>query len=451
MRIAVRPQRPLAARFAALLAGTLCAALPLPIASASVPGKPAEDVSNAPSTSADDLRKLEQEIEGLKRSQQNLEQEQQQPEPAKPQRHGRGAHPRHGVAADIIENGDLQGRAIDMAKAVQDKELAVTVARDNLDVLAQREQKLRALLKVQRGHLSETLAALELLERQRPPALVVQPEDAAQAVRSAILLGDIVPRLRSQAEALTKQLSDLKVIREKIETEQKALIVAADALKDDQARFDSLMNEKARAQGAIRAASSAELQHLAELAKRAENLSALIEGLRGENRGEPRPKPGAIPTAPQSGTQLAGVWSSPGSAAKTFADARGQLRMPAVGKVVAKFGVPNESGGTTKGIKIGTLPGAPIVMPFDGRVKYAGPLKTYGQVLIVQTGDDYLIILAGMTRIDAEVGQWLLAGEPVGRMAESGEDGPNELYLEFRKGREPFDPLPWLAGVTKEG
>ena len=125
--------------------------------------------------------------------------------------------------------------------------------------------------------------------------------------------------------------------------------------------------------------------------------------------------------------------------------------MPAVGKVVEKFGVPNEGGGLTKGIKIGTRPGAQVVAPFDGRVKYAGPLKTYGNVLIVEAGSDYLIILAGMAHVDATVGQWLLAGEPVGRMADAGEDGPSELYLEFRRSRDPFDPLPWLAGVTKEG
>jgi murein hydrolase activator len=425
------------ARRWALVLGSLCALAPLPILSAT--RAPGEEVGNAPSTSADDLRKLEQEIEGLKRTQQNL---QQQPSPA-PSRHERGGHARRGEPQEErVENGDLQARSITLAKVV----------RDNLDVLAQREAKIRTELKEQRGHLTETLAALELLERQKPPALLVKPEDATQAVRSAILLGDIVPRLKSQAEALTKQLADLKVIRDRIETEQKALEAAADALQDDQARFDTLMTEKVRAEGAVRAASTAEEQHLAELARRAENLSALVEGLRNEKTPEePRPKPQRSEPPGASGTQLAGVWSSPGSAPKTFADARGQLRMPAVGKVVAKFGVPNESGGTTKGIKIGTLPGAPIVMPFDGRVKYAGPLKTYGQVLIVQTGDDYLIILAGMARIDAEVGQWLLAGEPVGRMAESGEDGPDELYLEFRKGREPFDPLPWLAGVTKEG
>jgi septal ring factor EnvC (AmiA/AmiB activator) len=383
-------------------------------------------VSNAPQTGSRDLEKLEAEIAAQKRSREMLDSK---------RKLNQGA------------SSDLQRRAIELAAAVQEKELAVTVARDNLDVLAARATKIRTRLKEQRGHLTETLAALELLERQRPPALAVKPEDATQAVRSAILLGDIVPRLKGQAETLAKQLSDLKIIRERIETEQKALEAAALALKSDEARLETLLAQKAEERDAIRAATSDQDRHLAEMARRAENLSALIEGIRADKSEKTQP----AQVHAGAGQQIAGLWTSPGSAARSFAQARGRLRLPAVGKVIEKFGVPNDSGGTTKGVKIGTLPGARVVTPYDGRVKYAGPLKTYGQVLIVEAGDDYLIILAGLARVDAAVGQWLLAGEPVGRMADTGEVGPNELYLEFRKGREPFDPVPWLAGVTKEG
>lgn len=381
-----------------------------------------EEVGNAPLTGNSDLDRLEAEIAAQKRA---LERNR--------------------------NNGDLQGQAISLGLTVQARELAVAVARDNIDVLTVREAKIHERLKAQRGHLSETLAALEMLERQRPPALAVQPEDAAQAVRSAILLGTIVPRLKHEAETLAKELSDLRVIRQRIEAEQRALEAAADALKRDETNLDKLMSRKAEEREAIRSFNRAQEAHLAELARRAENLSALIEGLRDDKAGAPRARPTMKGRLLPQGQEVAGIWASPGAAPRSFAEARGRLRLPAVGKVVEKFGVPNESGGLTKGIKLGTLTGAHVVMPFDGRVKYAGPLKTYGQVLIVEAGDDYLIILAGMARIDAAVGQWLLAGEPVGRMAEKGEDGPKELYLEFRHGREPFDPVPWLAGVTKEG
>jgi len=189
---------------------------------------------------------------------------------------------------------------------------------------------------------------------------------------------------------------------------------------------------------------SAEAQKAAALGQKAHSLTGLVEDL--GSSGQQLTNSNSTQDAPHDE-----MWASAGSAPLTFADAKGHVRMPAVGKVVEKFGVPNDSGGLTKGIKIGTRPGAEVVAPFDGLVKYAGPLNTYGNVLIVEAAGNYLIILAGLAHVDADVGQWLLAGEPVGHMAENGENGPGELYLEFRRDREPFDPLPWLAGVTKEG
>ncbi len=61
--------------------------------------------------------------------------------------------------------------------------------------------------------------------------------------------------------------------------------------------------------------------------------------------------------------------------------------------------------------------GAQIVAPFDGRIAFEGPFRSYGQILIIEHGGGYHTVLAGLDRVDAVVGQWLLAGEPVGPMA----------------------------------
>jgi septal ring factor EnvC (AmiA/AmiB activator) len=270
----------------------------------------------------------------------------------------------------------------------------------------------------------------------------MRPEDAADAVRSAILLSDIVPRLTAQASALAKELKDLQLVRDRAAQEHKTLLAAAQDLKANQAALASVVALRDQHRLALGPTNTAEATHAAELGQKSHSLTALVEGLNGSQLTNPNA------ASPQARDE---VWASAGSAPMTFAGAKGHVRMPAVGKVVEKFGVPNDSGGLTKGIKIGTRPGAQVVAPFDGRVKYAGPLKTYGNVLIVEAAGNYLIILAGMAHVDADVGQWLLAGEPIGHMANEGEAGPKELYLEFRRAREPFDPLPWMAALTKEG
>ncbi|HXZ68735.1 MAG TPA: peptidoglycan DD-metalloendopeptidase family protein [Alphaproteobacteria bacterium] len=390
--------------------------------------------SNAPSTAAEDIARLKADIAQ--------------------QRATRDARDRERHRLEF-EAAKLKSKSIGLATQVQSKELAVSLSEDNLDVLNQREAQILAKLKLGRSQLTDTLAALELMEKQKPPALAMRPEDATDAVRSAILLSDIVPRLTAQANALAKELKNLQLVRDKAAQEHKTLLAATQDLKANQAALASVLADRDQHRLALGVPNSAEAAQAAELGQKSRSLGALVQGLKTASQN---PSSGATSQDSQLTNSNAAnggahdeVWASAGSEPMTFADARGHVRMPAVGKVVEKFGVPNDSGGLTKGIKIGTLPGAQVIAPFDGRVKYAGPLKTYGNVLIVEADGDYLIILAGLAHVDADVGQWLLAGEPIGRMAGQGEAGPKELYLEFRRAREPFDPLPWLAGVTKEG
>ena len=96
-----------------------------------------------------------------------------------------------------------------------------------------------------------------------------------------------------------------------------------------------------------------------------------------------------------------------------------------------------------------TRPAARVVAPYDGQVVYAGQFRGYGQILIIEHGGRYHTLLAGLARIEAVVGQWFLAGEPVGVMG-SPEDRNPELYLELRRIGQPINPLPWLATTNED-
>jgi septal ring factor EnvC (AmiA/AmiB activator) len=127
---------------------------------------------------------------------------------------------------------------------------------------------------------------------------------------------------------------------------------------------------------------------------------------------------------------------------------------PARGRIVTHFGDPTETGGASKGLVLETRPGAQIVAPFDGRIVFEGPFRSYGQILIIEHGGGYHTVLAGLDRVDAVVGQFLLAGEPVGVMG-SGEGSGDaasasarpKLYLELRRDGQPIDPVPWFGAA----
>ncbi|MFL5072533.1 MAG: murein hydrolase activator EnvC family protein, partial [Xanthobacteraceae bacterium] len=144
--------------------------------------------------------------------------------------------------------------------------------------------------------------------------------------------------------------------------------------------------------------------------------------------------------------------------AVAFASARGQLPLPVNGVRIKEFGAPDSLGGTEKGVVIATRAGSQVTAPCDGWVVYAAPFRNYGQVLILNAGGGYHVVLAGMERISVNVGQFVLTGEPVAVMgggsqtpaaSASNNDKP-ALYVEFRKDGTPIDPNPWWAASKGE-
>jgi septal ring factor EnvC (AmiA/AmiB activator) len=143
----------------------------------------------------------------------------------------------------------------------------------------------------------------------------------------------------------------------------------------------------------------------------------------------------------------------------SFAQARGLLPLPVSGEIRKAFGAPDGFGGAERGLSIATRPGALVASPTDGWVAFSGPYRTYGQLLIINAGDGYYIVLAGMDRINVAVGQFVLAGEPVASMGDAsgktaaaiaiGADQPI-LYVEFRKDGAAIDPGPWWAKPERE-
>ena len=124
-----------------------------------------------------------------------------------------------------------------------------------------------------------------------------------------------------------------------------------------------------------------------------------------------------------------------------FARAYGRLPYPLHGTTVAHFGDTMVGGAHTKGITILGRPSARVIAPFDGMVLFAGPFKNYGELVILDHGDDYLVLLAGMDHITTAVGQEVLAGEPIGQV----KSARPELYLEIRKSGQAIDPEPWFS------
>jgi septal ring factor EnvC (AmiA/AmiB activator) len=312
----------------------------------------------------------------------------------------------------------------------------------------------------------EVFAALQRMGRRPPPAVLVRPEDMLEAVRASILLGAVLPELRSETEALATDLAELVRLKDAIAKDRSTLGTEAAALKAEQERLAGLVAIRQSRLAEAERSAGTERERAADLARQAGTLKELIERMERESAGAQRAAEQARKAeeaqARETRERFAqAAFRDPARLAPKvpFSEVRGMLPHPVAGEVQREFGAADGSGGVTRGISITTRPKAVVISPADGWVAFAGPFRSYGRLLIINAGGGYYLLLAGMDQINVEVGQFVLAGEPVAIMGQASSVSPaagavetNDpvLYVEFRKDGGPIDPGPWWAKPQSE-
>ena len=349
----------------------------------------------------------------------------------------------------------LNQALLDTAARSRNLESRVAGTENRLKAREDSEHKMRERLASRRTLIAEVLAALQRIGRHPPPAVIVSAEDALVSVRTAIMLGAVLPEIRGQAEKLAVELAALVQMRKSISDEREQLQKELAAHTEERVRTARLIEERQRKQAETEKAIESERQTAVGLARQAENLKDLIAKLeKGLDRTSRTARTAEESRGNDNRPELAAL-KDPGrlAPAVAFAAMRGHLPLPVNGERIRDFGDPDAVGSSEKGLSIATRPGAQITSSCDGWVVYAANFRNYGQVLILDAGGGYHVVLAGMDRISVGVGQFVLTGEPVAVMGSSSQmaatvaTGPSQsvLYVEFRKDGLPVDPSPWWA------
>jgi septal ring factor EnvC (AmiA/AmiB activator) len=356
-----------------------------------------------------------------------------------------------------VDRRKLNQDLIDTAARSRDFEAKIAATEARLKPLDDNEASIRKSLNGRRAVIGEVLAALQRIGHRPPPALIASPEDALQTVRTAMLLGAVLPEMRQQVDALASDLAELVAIRSKITQERDRLRHEVTSLDGERARMTALIAERQKQQAEREKALDAERAKATDLARQVDNLKDLIAKL--EAGLDPAIR--AAREAARSDSRPAlSAFRDPGrlAPAVAFASLRGHIPIPVNGVKIKDYGAPDGLGGAEKGLSIATRAGAQVTAPSDGWVVYAGPFRSYGQLLILNAGGGYHVLLAGMERISVDLGQFVLAGEPVAVMGNgahiasilaTGSSQP-VLYVEFRKDGIPVDPGPWWASGEGE-
>ncbi|MDT4738105.1 peptidoglycan DD-metalloendopeptidase family protein [Bradyrhizobium sp. 62B] len=430
------------------------------LAQASTSLAQAQTATPAPQTAAvspDAIKQREQELEAARARQKSAEEAQAK------------------LKAEITSLGrdrtQLNQQLIDTAANVRGVESKIDDTEARLRSLNGREQQMRASLDSRRADIVEVLAALQRAGRRTPPALLVRPEDALQSLRTAMLLGAVVPELRGRAEKIAGELGELVALRKTIATERDQLAADRDKVRSDQTRLTALVEERQRQQAAREKDLDAENTRAIMLSKQVGDLQGLITKMEQDLQSAAKAAEKAAEAAKQAEAKeaklaAASAKSGPGAfkdrsrttPAIAFASAKGLLPLPVNGNKIRDFGGSDGVGGVQKGISLATKPGSQVTTPCDGWVVYSGPFRSYGQLLILNAGGGYHVLIAGMERISVNIGQFVLTGEPVATMGSTSQvasilatnASQPVLYVEFRKDGTPIDPGPWWAANEGE-
>jgi septal ring factor EnvC (AmiA/AmiB activator) len=370
------------------------------------------------------------------------------------------------IAEIRTDRARLNTALVETAERVRAAEDRVRALEGRLQVLGGSEGAIRRSLDSRRALIVEVFAALQRMGLRPPPAVLVRPEDMLSAVRASILLGAVLPELRAEAETLATDLAELVRLRTAIAADQAALAGELTALRTDQQRVAALIEARQARLAEAERTVGAERERAEALARQAGTLKELIERMEREVSGAQKAveeaRKAADAQARESRERFAqAAFRDPARLAPKipFPETRGLLPLPVSGQVARSFGSPDGYGGTTRGISVATRPKAVVVSPSDGWVAYAGPFRSFGRLLIINAGGGYYLLLAGVDQINVEVGQFVLAGEPVATMGESSSLSPAAgaietkdpvLYIEFRKDGGSIDPGPWWAKSQSE-
>jgi len=344
-----------------------------------------------------------------------------------------------------------------------------------VDAQANRDRLARALGRDDEA-LASLIVTLQRLRRNAPEMHALAVENPLSAARAEMIVEGALPGVLAHAARLRTDLAEINRLDAELTASREDQRRALAKLNGEADRLAKLRADRSEALGRTQAEKRAAEAVIARLSSDAETLSDLVAAIEAEEARQKAareeaeraaaarraaenavsPPPRRPETATLSGENPPGTIAGrspppeipiPEVPAPEIpaGEAKGLFTSPAPGRVIKAYGEDSGSLQTRKGIEIASRANATIVAPYDGVVAFAGPFRGYGRLLIIDHGDGYHSLMAGLGRLDAAVGQAVLAGEPVGIMGQSDAS----LYYELRHEGDPIDPSVWLLPTNE--
>ncbi len=338
------------------------------------------------------------------------------------------------VALQAADNA--RDRVAALTQTIKAYEEGLRAMREGLRRAAIRERAIRLEFEASSGQLSRLLAVLESMEATPKPVLLLHPSGPLGTARAGMLLSDITPAVQKQASLLRSKLEEISILRGLQQNATKTLEKGLTGVQKARTRLSQAISQRTDLPRRF----VEDPVKTAILLESSETLEAFASGL----------------------SQIQDEGSNPEDT--DFSKAKGRLPLPVSGTLLRGYDEADAAGIRRPGLLLATRPLAIVTTPWPATIRYRGPLLDYGNVMILEPGQDYLMVFAGLNQVFGEIGQVLDAGAPIGLMGgadpdisefltqsgnETGTERTETLYIELRKGQKPVDPTGWF-NLNKE-
>jgi septal ring factor EnvC (AmiA/AmiB activator) len=357
----------------------------------------------------------------------------------------------------------MQARLIETARALRNSEKRLGEIEDKLSQTRAKVQEQRAKFDDKSAQMSALFILMQNMGRQPPPLIITHSRDALRMIRSGMVLATFYGDIEKLATQISSDLTQLESIQKDAELQEERRKAEQGQASRLKGQIDLLLIEnreqlestQVNLEG-LKSVAKINTANIKSLEEMLPTLDAEVAKQSDLGPYEAELDKGSSELAPDA-AKVALMQPGRMKPAIPFAKTQGLLPLPVQGKIAVKFAQTDRYGAVSKGMHIETRAAAQVISPCDGWIIYAGPFRSYGQLLIINPGGGYHVVIAGMDRVQATVGQFVLAGEPIAVMGaiESHTENNNmlvrpTLYVEFRRDKQSIDPAPWWsAGVGK--
>lgn len=369
----------------------------------------------APVPSAHPVKELEQKLEAEKARSLEIEKEMK------------------GIKSTL---DDTRTKLVSTAGEIKKNEGTLSRLEKQIEEMDAEQIEIEGRLGKDKGAIADLVLALERLRRVPPEAVLARPGAPLQTAQSAMILESTLPRIYGRAESLRHDLERLKEIIADLEDKKAQAQKTARALEDQQTEMAALLQKRERLYNQTAANKHESAAEIKRISQQASNLKDLVKKLEERERAKERERQQRtastqnLPRAKENSRPL----PSPGE---------GQL--PVSGIIRITYGQNDDIGAVSQGLTIDSRAGGIVVAPLGGIVRYTGPFKNYGQLVIIEHQKGYHSLVAGLNRIDTVVGQSVSAGEPVGLLGPAPDGGKPSVYYELRHDGQPVNPARFFA------